>query len=144
MIKIKNVDHVGIRVADEERALKFYEVLGFKFFWRATGDAVVKIKNDVDVEINLVVNGNDDQCGKNILMDVPEKIPGYTHVAWNVESLKQTMETLAENGIEIRQGPVVFSSGHVSIFIRDPDLNVIELRGDDQDAKELGAEEYIP
>ena len=88
MIKIKNVDHVGIRVADEERALKFYEVLGFKFFWRATGDAVVKIKNDVDVEINLVVNGNDDQGGKNILMDVPEKIPFFHHaMACGAQSL---------------------------------------------------------
>ena len=124
--------------------MKFYEALGFKFHWRATGDAVVIIRNPAGVEINLVINANDDQGGKNILIDVPTKIPGITHVAYDVKSLKQTMETLAENNIKIRQGPVVFSSGHVSVFIRDPDLNVIELRGNDEDAKEIETEEYVP
>jgi catechol 2,3-dioxygenase-like lactoylglutathione lyase family enzyme len=144
MIEIEALDHIGIRVADEDVAMKFYEVLGFKFHWRATGDAVVIIRNPAGVEINLVINANDDQGGKNILIDVPTKIPGITHVAYDVKSLKKTMETLAENNIKIRQGPVVFSSGHVSVFIRDPDLNVIELRGNDEDAKEIETEEYVP
>lgn len=144
MIIIEDVAHIGIRVADEDVAMKFYEILGFKFHWRATGDAVVIIKNGADVEINLVINANDDRGGKNILMDVPEKIPGITHIAYNVKSLKQTMETLAEHGIEIRQGPVSFSSGHVAIFIRDPDLNVLELRGSDEEGASIETEEYVP
>ncbi len=144
MIEIEAVDHIGIRVADEDVAMKFYGILGFKSHWRATDDAVVIIRNSAGVEINLVINANDDQGGKNILMDVPTKIPGITHVAYDVKSLKQTVETLAENNIEIRQGPVVFSSGHVSVFIRDPDLNVLELRGNDEDAKEIETERYVP
>ena len=144
MIEIEALDHIGIRVADEDVAMKFYGVLGFTFHWRATDDAGVIIRNPAGVEINLVINANDNQGGKNVLMDVPTKIPGITHVAYDVTSLKETMETLAENDIEIRQGPVVFSSGHVSVFIRDPDLNVIELRGDDKDAQEIETERYVP
>ena len=141
MIEIKDVAHIGIRVANEAIAMKFYELLGFKLRMRATGDAVTIMTTDAGVEINLVINANDNRGGKNILMDVPEKIPGLTHIAYNVKSIKKTMTVLAENSIEIRQGPVKFPNGHVAIFIRDPDLNVLELRSY---GEEIETEEYIP
>jgi lactoylglutathione lyase len=142
MIEIKDVGHIGIRVANEAVAMKFYELLGFKLRRRADGDAVTIMSNDANVEINLVINANDNCGGKNILMDVAEKIPGITHIAYNVASVKETMKVLAENDIEIRQGPVKFpGEDHVAIFIRDPDLNVIELRSH---AEEIETEEYIP
>lgn len=34
MIDIERVDHIGIRVTDVERALAFYQVLGFEVFLR--------------------------------------------------------------------------------------------------------------
>lgn len=144
-IEISGIDHIGIRVKDLNRALDFYRVLGFDLHWKSDKDAVAIIKNAHDVEINLIYNANADGDGKNILMDVAEKYSGYTHIALRVSSIKATLEALKQNIIRITQGPVSFGQdGHVSVFIRDPDLTVIELRGRDEDLSALGASEYVP
>ncbi len=143
-IRIEQVDHIGIRVADADRALAFYGILGFRLAHRVTFDAVLIIRNPEGVEINLVVNANDDHGGRNVLMDVEgTKYPGITHVALRVASIADTVEALHRNGVEIRQGPVKFGEdGNVSVFVRDPDLNTIELRGRDEDAERLGGVEH--
>jgi lactoylglutathione lyase len=145
-IDIPRVDHIGIRVRDLERAMRFYAVLGFTLHARATDDAVAIIRNEHDVEINLIYNANADAGGKNILMDVGEKYPGYTHVALRVASIKATIDALRENGVRITQGPVAFGrDGHVSVFVRDPDLNVVELRGRSEDLSSIGGvAPYVP
>lgn len=138
-IDISRVDHIGIRVSDLDRALTFYRVLGFELHWKDTDDAVAVIKNTQDVELNLVYNARDDAGGRNILMDVGEKYPGYTHVALRVASMRATIEALREHGIRITQGPVSFGrDGHVSVFVRDPDLTVVELRGREEDLTAIG------
>ncbi len=128
-ITIKQVDHIGIRVGDLDRAMTFYGVLGFEFEHQSAHDAVVIIKNGQGVEINLIFNANDANDGKNILMDIEAKYAGYTHVALGVDSIKRTIDILAANNIPITQGPVVMREGCVAVFVRDPDRNVIELRG---------------
>ena len=139
MINIEQFDHVGIRITDRERSVKYYESLGFKIEVEVDFDAVIVMKNASGVEINLVVNGVDLNQGKNILMDVPEKHTGFTHVALRVESIIETLRTLEENNIVISQGPVTFGrDGHVSVFLRDPDRNTLELRG------RIEAESEIP
>ena len=144
-IDIERVDHVGIRVKDWKRAAAFYEIFGFETIHAADNDAVVVIRNPSDVEINLIYNAKEDTGGKNILMDVPEKYAGFTHLALRVGSVTETLKVLKQHGIQIRQGPVTFGDGHVSIFIRDPDLNVIELRGRQQPEEEIeGLETYDP
>lgn len=128
MIAIEKVDHLGIRITDRSRALAFYATLGFRIEHEVEFDAVIIIKNAENVELNLIVNGVDKTGGKNILMDVPDKHPGITHVAFRVADIKATIAALKENNIKITQGPVTFGDGHVSVFVRDPDRNVIELR----------------
>jgi lactoylglutathione lyase len=128
MIAIEQVDHIGVRVADKARAMAFYRQFGFELIHESSFDAVVIIKNVAGVELNLIVNGVDLTGGKNILMDMPEKHPGYTHIALRVADIRQTMAALKESGTAITQGPVTFGDGHVSVFVRDPDRNVIELR----------------
>jgi lactoylglutathione lyase len=146
MIDIHTVDHIGIRVADLDRAMAFYSLFGFVAEHRAKNDAVVVMKNRHNVEINLVYNADIDNGGRNILMDVAEKYPGYTHVAFRVGSIADTVALLREKKIKITQGPVSFGlSGHVSVFLRDPDRNVIELRGREEDLSKIGGVEvYEP
>jgi lactoylglutathione lyase len=127
-IAIEKFDHLGIRVTDKARALDFYAKLGFEVELEVDFDAVVVIRNSAGVELNLIVNGVDRTEGKNILMDVPEKHPGLTHVAFRVHDIRDAIATLNAMGTRITQGPVTFGDGHVSIFVRDPDRNVIEFR----------------
>ncbi len=146
MITIDGVDHIGIRVADLDRAMAFYKLFGFEALRAGKNDDVMVIKNSQDVEINLIYNANNINDDKNILMDVPNQYPGYTHVAFRVGSIANTVAALNENAIEITQGPVTFGEdGHVSVFLRDPDRNTIELRGRAEDLSKLGGiEQYVP
>ena len=145
-IEIAAVDHIGVRVRDLDRAMKFYALLGFEVHYKAANDAVAVVKNAHGVELNLVYNANAGPEGKNILMDVGEKYPGYTHVALRVTSIRAVIEALRAHNVRITQGPVSFGrDGHVSVFVRDPDLNVVELRGRDEDLSSIGGVvEYVP
>ena len=133
MIEIERVHHVGIRVMDVARALPFYTLLGFGDPYTVPEDDVTIVRNAHGVEINLITNGSDDNDGKNILMDVAERYPGYTHVALQVTSVVAAMAYLKEHGIALTGGPIDFGDGRLSIFVRDPDRNVIELRGRDRE-----------
>ncbi|HVM80211.1 MAG TPA: VOC family protein [Stellaceae bacterium] len=144
-IAVERVDHIGIRVRDLERALAFYRLLGFELRHKVEFDAVAIVSNSAGVEINLIHNANAGDPQRNILMDVPEKYAGYTHVALRVASIPETISVLKDHGIAITQGPVTFGDGHVSVFVRDPDRNVIELRGRGvEEGTIAGVKPYLP
>lgn len=126
-MNIKKLDHVGIRVMDFGRSIRFYKQLGFEVTREHLEEHVVVIKHPNGIELNLLDSGNDDLGGKNILMDVEPHYPGYTHFALQVTSVMDAKRFLESLNITITEGPVQFGDNKTSIFVRDPDRNVIEF-----------------
>lgn len=63
-------------------------------------------------------------------MDVDVKYPGFTHVALQVPSIDGAAAALKEAGIQT-SGSRTHGETTVALFIRDPDLNVIEFVADE-------------
>jgi len=130
MQEIVGIDHIGLRVKDLARTRKFYEQLGFEFIIGPIGPEPVAImKHPSGVNINFILNTSANKT-ENILMDVPEKYPGYTHIALAVVDINSVEKFLNSRKIKITEGPVKFPGG-TSIFIRDLDKNVIEFHQPD-------------
>lgn len=143
MLGIEQVDHVGIRVSDKLRSITFYQGLGFEVRADAgfeQGHPVI-LRHPSGVVLNLL-GPSTTADDRNILMDVDEKYPGLTHVSFRVASMAATKRFLAERGIAVT-GAFTYQDMH-AVFIRDPDLNVIELDayGDEQPAADDGYEAH--
>ena len=124
---ITGIAHVGIRVHDLDRARAFYQRLGFEFVVGPVGPEPVAILiHPSGVEVNLILNAAEASV-PNVLMDVEEKHPGYTHVALSVNDVKATQAALEVAGITITEGQVALAKGVPGIFVRDPDRNVSEI-----------------
>lgn len=126
-MKIQKLDHIGIRVAAFERSIAFYQQFGFSTRRQDLNEGVAELHHPAGITLNLLDSANDDHESRNVLMDVAAKYPGYTHFALNVESIDETITFMTGAGLTITEGPVTFGNGNQSLFIRDPDLNVIEF-----------------
>jgi lactoylglutathione lyase len=127
MKEITGINHVGIRVANLENSRKFYEQLGFKFIAGPMGPEPVAImEHPSGVNINFILNA-DSGVTNNVLMDIPERHPGYTHIALDVNNIKMIEASIEKFGIQITEGPITLPDGGIMFFIRDPDKNVIEF-----------------
>ncbi len=126
MLNITAFSHVGIRVIDKDRSVSFYRDLGFEVV-RDAGFAKgypIIMRHPSGVKLNLLGPATTSEA-KNILMDVDEKYPGYTHISFVVDSLDAAKAFMLQHNIEITGS---FSSGKMSaIFVRDPDRNVIQM-----------------
>jgi lactoylglutathione lyase len=126
-IEVLAIAHVGVRVHDLERSVRFYEQLGFRKTAGPIGpEPVAILHNEAGIEINLILNAPSAEA-PNILMDVPDKHAGITHIALLVRDLETVQRQLAAAGIPLSGGPIDFSPKARGLFVRDPDRNVIEL-----------------
>lgn len=127
MNAIIGINHIGIRVRNLEAARKFYEQLGFKFLVGPIGPEPVAImEHPSGININLILNADSPAQG-NVLMDIPEKHPGYTHIALTVSDIEAMEAFISQLGIPITEGPITLPDGGIMFFIRDQDRNVIEF-----------------
>ena len=127
MKQITKINHVGLRVRDLDTSRTFYEQLGFEFIIGPIGPEPVAImEHPSGVNINFILNASKDASEKNILMDVPERHTGYTHMALEITDREAVLKQLEDLGIPITE-TVKLEDGTVFFFIRDPDGNVIEF-----------------
>ena len=128
MLEISSIDHVGIRIADRAKSVAFYELLGFEMLADGgfdQGHPLVML-HPSGININLLGPAKG-KAGENVLMDEPVKYPGITHIALKMKDAEATEKFVADNNIAIT-GRREFR-GTKTIFIRDPDRNVLELVG---------------
>ena len=125
--KILSIDHVGIRVTDRDVSRAFYEKFGFVETDYFQADQANEMETASGVRINLIMNGAKRPDNKNILLDEPIKYAGITHLAFIVEDLAKLQTWLQANKIGITEGPVQLSPRRITLFIRDPDGNILEF-----------------
>lgn len=128
VIALTAYDHVGVRVSDKARAIRFYAMFGFKVLAESpqSKSKAVEIENDFGVRIHLVCNGNEQTDARNILQDNDWGFPGITHAAFIVPNLEEVAIKLARAGVQITEGPKS-DQRRMYLFCRDPDGNVLEL-----------------
>ncbi|MCO4748016.1 MAG: VOC family protein [Proteobacteria bacterium] len=125
-IRVLGFAHVGIRVHDLDRSLAFYALLGFTKTMGPVGpEPVAILHHPTGVEINLILNAPSSDA-TNVLMDVPVKQPGYTHLALEVADVAEAADALESAGFPITERMTI-PGKMKAVFVRDPDRNVIEL-----------------
>lgn len=126
-IRLLAYDHIGIRVSHRQRAIDFYTALGFQQTLDLPEHQANEMLSADGVRINLIFNGADCLAGKNILLDFPIKYAGLTHPAFVVDDLAALQDWLNHQHIRITQGPHAIGPRRITLFIRDPDGNVLEF-----------------
>jgi lactoylglutathione lyase len=115
--------HTCYRIGDIDRSVEFYESLGFEELRR------MDIRDEaVNVFMGLPGDGARLELTYNHGVDSYELGTGYNHIAVSADDLDQTLERLAEKGIEPERPPYqVREGGNRICFVRDPDGYRVEL-----------------
>ncbi len=127
MIKLETLDHLVLTVANIDATLRFYQaVLGMQAeqFRPADGTTRTALKFGSQ-KINL------HQAGAEFEPKARRATPGMADLFFLTETeLGEWQGHLEANGIEIEEGPIgrTGATGPIlSLYIRDPDGNLIEI-----------------
>jgi catechol 2,3-dioxygenase-like lactoylglutathione lyase family enzyme len=129
-IAIRQLDHVVLRVRDLELALGFYVgVLGCREERSLPELGLVQLRAGAQLIDLVPVDGALGRAGS-----APPRAEGRNvdHIALRIEQLDDAvLEHLAAHGIEASERGRRYGAEGMgwSIYVRDPDDNVIELRG---------------
>jgi catechol 2,3-dioxygenase-like lactoylglutathione lyase family enzyme len=126
VLKITQLDHVGLTVADLDRSLDFYRRLGLEVLRtngpdaRGVRSAVVKVANQ---ELNIFSRPD------AVPIERRDNAAGMHHFCLRMEAA--SIEALAADvraaGLEIVRGPIKRRDG-ASLFLADPDGVRVELQ----------------
>lgn len=122
-MRVKKLLHTRMRVSDMDRTIRFYQdVLGLEVMERKVSPrgshlAFLKVPNSEEL-IEL--------C--SFPASGPVRVQeDLVHLAFEVESLDETIRSLQSKGVAITDGPTGTSSGSRFIFIDAPDGYEVEL-----------------
>jgi lactoylglutathione lyase len=116
--------HVGIRVADPDRAVAFYTAVGYEVVGRVPDSpagqlTMLKLPDDDVVSVELVFDAR--KAG-------PIQGTGLSHLVIQVESMDATVTDLRTKGIEVAEPDSPDGSADfLTTWLSDPDGNRIEL-----------------
>jgi len=132
-IKITELDHIVLNVADIERSLKFYtDVLGLQaerldeFKAGKVGFPSVRINGDTIIDLFPTRAENAVKQG--------DKRPGNLNhfcMVVNRQDFSGIVDYLAHHGISVREGPIARWGARgraTSVYFLDPDGNEVEIR----------------
>jgi len=126
MINISSIDHLVLTVADPGVTCEFYEtVLGMRPETFTAGGVVRRALVFGDQKINL------HQAGREFEPKAARPVPGAADLCLITEqSPAEVIAHLEKLGIGIELGPVERTGAKgkiVSVYLRDPDGNLIEV-----------------
>ena len=116
--------HLGLRVADPDRAVAFYTAVGYEVVGRAPDTPVgqltmLKLPDDDVVSVELVFDPT--EAGR-------QRGTGLSHLVIQVDSMGATVAELRAKGIDVAEPESPDESADfLTSWITDPDGNRIEL-----------------
>jgi catechol 2,3-dioxygenase-like lactoylglutathione lyase family enzyme len=121
-VRVRSLDHLVLTVADIDRTVAFYELLGMR---RETfGDGRVALRFG-DQKLNL------HRAGAEFAPHAARPTPGSADLCFlGEDSLDEVAEALARAGVAVELGPVPrtgATTALTSLYVRDPDGNLVEL-----------------
>ncbi len=122
-VRIKGLDHIVLTVKDIETTCDFYhQVLGFEILTFGDNRKALQFG---DQKINL------HRSGEEIEPYAGQPTPGSADLCFiTLTPVADIVDFLNQNRVAIELGPVKRSGargGMISIYIRDPDNNLLEL-----------------
>jgi lactoylglutathione lyase len=122
-MQVKKLLHTRMRVSDLDQTIRFYtDVLGLEVLERKTSPrgshlAFLKVPNSEElIELTSFPPSGPVTVQEDLV-----------HLAFQVDSLDDTITTLTAKGIRVTDGPTTTSSGSRFIFIDAPDGYEVEL-----------------
>ncbi len=117
------LDHLVITVEDLNKTKGFYcKIIGMKFEEFGEGRMALKFGQS---KINLHLKGKEFEPKANVAL------PGTADLCFIIEEdLGEMAEKLSAADVEIIEGPVRRTGANgpiMSLYVRDPDMNLIEL-----------------
>lgn len=132
MLRLTALDHVGLKAANMDETLRFYQRLGLAVL-RAKGpdgdgvrSAVIEVGTQ---ELNVFSHPDFAASGPDFAVSGRGTSVGLDHFCLIVEaaSIEDVVAELRQAGIEIARGPVERRDG-TALFVHDPDGVRVELQ----------------